>query len=106
MQRDHASYDNALSWMQGKAYNILNESDTPEEKKVYLIKEVEKLLKLLQIAYEKSALVPGVRSVKITARVVDNYNARGSQANRRPKSLQWKREFSRRIDRWKKNNDI
>jgi len=89
-----------------KAYNILNESDTPEEKKVSLIKGVEKLPKPLQIAYDKSALVPGVEIVKITARVVDNHSARGSQANRKPKSIQWKRGFARRIDRWQKQNDI
>ena len=41
------------------------ESDTPEDKKVYLIQEVERLLKPLQVAFEN-------KSVKITARVVDN----------------------------------
>ena len=82
-----------------KAYNILNESDTPEDKRTYLIQEVVKLLKPLQVAFEN-------KSVKITARVVDNTNARGGQANRKPKSIQWKREFARRLDRWEKNDNI
>lgn len=39
-------------------------------------------------------------------RIIDNAGARGGQTPRPPKSVQWMREWVRRLDRWKKNNQI
>ena len=88
------------------AYNVLNESDSYEEKKEHLITAVEKLLQPLQVAFDQAvqkaqnvtmwhkplqgeATPPNV----FTARLVENANARGSQPDRAPKTIQWKREF-------------
>jgi len=95
------------------AYNVLNETDSFEEKKKQVMTACTKLLRSLHVAAdaaqnvylndpENSAPPP----IGFSTRFVENWSARGNQPKREPKSVPWMREWVRRLDNWKKKENI
>jgi hypothetical protein len=94
------------------AYNVHNDQDSWEDKRKNVMTAVKQILAPQTSRFEASVeasqniYLNGPNEVPVpvgfSTIVSENLRARGGQTPRPPKSIQWMREWDRRLSRWKK----